>query len=97
MSPVSQDPQHAPEHLVRQLSAMTAPPLRPDPYRTPEQQQAGHLAQCRVWADLIWAEAFTAGAAYGTSISAMPQRFIIGIDDALVQRLDASVFGEPDE
>jgi hypothetical protein len=71
------NPRHAPEHLVRQLAVTTQPPLRPHYFLSTEQQQAAHLAQCRVWADRIWAEAFMAGATYGLAIAATPRMIVM--------------------
>lgn len=61
------DPRHAPEHIVANLAAnMPTPrPRYPGDVRTPER----HLAFAREIADRIWAEAYTAGAAYGLSIA----------------------------
>lgn len=68
------DPRQAPEHLVRQLAMTTQPPPRLHPRLSFEQQRDAHLAQCRVWADRIWSEAYAAGAAYGSSITAVQMR-----------------------
>lgn len=53
----------APEHWVRQVALATLPPLDPNG-GPPDEQGVRHVAAIRQYLDLIWAEAFHAGATW---------------------------------
>lgn len=87
------DPMRAPEHLVRQLAMSIQPPPRLHPTLSFEQQRDAHLAQCRVWADRIWAEAYVAGAAYGSSMVTTQVR--INATSEMLESLSAIMRNSP--
>lgn len=63
--------QHAPSYLVAQVAATFSPPRRP--WLGEAQTALAHREQARRLANRIWAEAYTAGAAFGLSLA--PSRF----------------------
>lgn len=75
MSLLNKDPRRAPKHLVQQIARTYAAPRRIQ--YSDEQNQQAHLAQARLLADSIWAEAFVAGATQGATWASTPRMIVM--------------------